>query len=211
MEMLKLLFDWTELATYGTDVLAYSIMALAGTLLFLLRLALALFGGGDSDFDTDMDAGVDSDVSFTFFSLLSILAFFMGAGWTGLACRIDWSLGGLASAAISAGVGFGMMSLASGLMYATRKLNKQIDYDVSTAVGRTGRVYLTIPERGQGHGQVEVTVSGRRKIMTAISTGQGIDAFADVTIVEVQDDETMVVEPKHAPAPGNKNESDKGT
>ena len=197
MEMLKLFFDWAELLEYGSDAVAYFVMAAAGTSLFLIRLAFALFAGGDSDFDTDMDAGVDSDVSFTFFSLLSILAFFMGAGWMGLACRVDWRLSGLPSAAIAAGFGVVMMLFAAGLTYATRRLNQQITYDVNTAVGKTGRVYLTIPAKGEGHGQVEVSVSGRRKIMRAGSTGPKIEAFADVTVVSAQDDESLIVEPKN--------------
>ena len=195
MEMLKLIFDWAEVANHGTDVLAYLIMALVGTLLFLIRLAFALFAGGDSDFDTDMDAGVDSDVSFTFFSLLSILAFFMGAGWMGLACRVDWSLSGEVSALIAAGFGVSMMMLAAGLAYGTRRLNKQVSYDATTAIGKTARVYLTIPAKGEGTGQVEVTISGRRMIRRAGSTGPQIEAFTDVTVKEVRDEELLVVEP----------------
>lgn len=57
-------------------------------------------------------------------------------------------------------------------------------------------MYLTIPAKGQGQGQVEVTVSGRRKIIRAISSGAEIPAFADVTVVAAQDDESLVVEPK---------------
>ncbi len=196
MNLWDVIFDWHELAQRGTDVVFYFGMGVVGTLLFVIRLALSLFGGGDSDFDTDIDAGVDSDVSFSLFSLLSILAFFMGAGWMGLACRLDWELSGLTSAFVSGGFGFVMMLLASGLAYGTRRLNKQIQYDVQTAVGKTARVYLTIPEKGKGQGQVEVTISGRRKVWQAQSTGPELAAFTDVRVVEVQDDETLVVEPK---------------
>ena len=190
------LFNWPELAQRGTDAVAYFVMGAAATLLFLARLTFSLFGGADGDFDTDIDASDATDTSFTLFSLLSILAFFMGAGWMGLACRIDWNLGGLTSAFAASGFGFAMMLFASTLMYATRRLNREITYDVNTAVGKTGRVYLTIPEKGTGHGQVEVTISGRRKIQRASSTGPAIAAFTDVTVLEAQDDETLVVEPK---------------
>ena len=196
MNVWDVIFDWSQLVDRGTDVVVYFVMGAVGSLLFLIRLALASFGGGDGDFDTDMDAGVDSDASFSFFSLLSILAFFMGAGWMGLACRLDFELGSLASAFSATGFGLTMMLLASALAYGTRRLNKQIEYDMATAVGRTGRVYLTIPEKGQGHGQVEVTISGRRMVKRAASAGPKIDAFADVTITDVQDDETLIVEPK---------------
>lgn len=196
LEIFDLLFDWSELMSRGTDVVVYLVMAGIGSLLFLVRLVLAFFGGADSDFDTDLESGVDTDASFTLFSLLSILAFFMGAGWMGLACRLDWELGPMPAALLSAGFGSVMMLSASGLAYLTRRLNQQIDYDMRTAVGRTGRVYLTIPEKGHGAGQVTVSVSGRSKTVAAQSTGPAIAAFADVRVVEVDDAGTLLVEPK---------------
>ncbi|UCE01402.1 MAG: hypothetical protein JSW67_08870 [Candidatus Latescibacterota bacterium] len=195
LDFLDLLLDWKRLVALGTDVTIYFMMGLLATLLFMIRLAISLFAGTDADFDVDADIG-DAGSGFTFFSTLSILAFFMGAGWMGVACRVDWQLSGLPSAAIASGFGFGMMLLASGLMYLTRRLNRTVRYDPSTAVGRTGRVYMAIPEKGMGRGQVEVSVSGRRKIMAAVSNGASIDAFTDVMVIDAQDDETLVVEPK---------------
>ena len=192
--MLDLLFDWQAAFSMGTDVAVYLIMALTGTTFFVLRLLLALFFGADTDFDTGHDFDSASDSSFGFFSLLSILAFFMGAGWMGLTCRVDWDMGGLASAAAAAAFGFGMMMLASGLMFTARKLNRTIEYDLNTTVGRTARVYMTIPKQGGGRGQVEVDVSGRRKVLEAISTGEKLEQFTSVRVSEVRDDQTLVVE-----------------
>jgi len=196
MQFLETLFNWAKLVSIGPDAVAYFVMAVVGTVLFFIRLGITFFLGGDGgDFDTDMDAGVDTDATFSFFSVGSILAFFMGAGWMGLACRVDWNLNGLATAFISSGFGFVMMLMASALMALTRKINATKDYDVKTAVGKVGRVYLNIPEKGEGHGQVEVTVSGRRKIMRAMSTGPAIKSMSDIRVVEAREDETMVVEP----------------
>jgi hypothetical protein len=188
--MWDLLLDWPAVVSLGYDAAVYLVMALVGTLLFLIRLAFTYFGDGGSDFD--LDADFDSDASFSFLSVLSILAFFMGAGWMGLACRLDWDLGRLASSLIAAGFGFTMMLAASGLSHLAKRLNLTIEYDLRTAVGRTARVYLTIPEKGQGHGQVEVSVSGRKKIVPAISDGPRFEAFSDVRIIDVRDDETLV-------------------
>ncbi len=193
--MWEVLFDWSALAARGADAVTYFILAALGTVLFLLRLVFALFGGDAGDFDTDFESGTGTDASFTLFSLLSVMAFIMGTGWMGLACRLDWDLGRIPSAILSVGFGTVMMLLASGLMYMTRKLNRQIGYDVSTALGKTGRVYMTVPARGKGQGKVEVTVSGRRKTLPAISGGREIAAFTDVRILEVRDDDTLVVEP----------------
>jgi hypothetical protein len=191
--MWDLILNWPALMALGYDAVVYVVMAFGGTLLFLIRLGFSYFGGDGGDFDVGAD--VDGDSSFSFLSVLSILGFFMGAGWMGLACRLDWGLGRFMSALIAAGFGFAMMMAASAMSYYARRLDQTIEYDLRTAIGRTGRVYLTIPEKGQGHGQVEVTVSGRKKIIRAVSAGPRLEAFTDVTIVEARDDETLIAGP----------------
>ena len=193
--MWDLLFDWPGLVEQGADAATYFLMAAVGTLLFVIRLIFSLFGGDADGGDFDAEADVGTDASFALFSLLSVMAFVMGTGWMGLACRIDWGLGRVPSFLIALGSGTLMMFFASGLMFMTRKLNRHVQYDVGTAVGRTARVYLTIPKLGKGHGQVEVVVSGRKKILRAQSTGPSIAAFDDVKVLEARDDETLVVEP----------------
>lgn len=190
--MLDLLFDFNAALAYGTDVVAYLVMAIAGTTFFALRLLLALFLGGDGGGELGLH-DVATDASFNFFSLLSILAFFMGAGWMGLACRVDWQMSSFAAAAASAGFGFAMMSLASGLMMFARRLGRSVEYDLATAVGRTARVYLTVPPRGAGRGQVEVDVSGRRKVLDAVSSSGKLPQFTSVRVESVRDDGTLVV------------------
>ena len=193
--MWKLLFNWPELVQLGADAVTYFIMATAGTLLFVIRLVMALFGGDGGDFDADADFDSGTDASFTLFSLLSVMAFIMGAGWMGLAFRVDWEMGRIPSLLGAVGFGTSMMFLASGLMYMTRKLNRNVQYDVRTAIGKTGRVYLDVPGQGKGQGQVEVSVSGRKKILAAITSGKELKAFTDVKIIDVRDDKTLIVEP----------------
>lgn len=195
--MWDLLFDWKELVERGYDAAGYGFMAIVATTLFLLRLGFALFGGdaGDGDFDTDFEGGSGSDASFTLFSALSILAFFMGAGWMGLAARLEWDLSRPVSSLLAVGFGILMMLAASGMMWGVRRLNSESSYDLRTAVGHVGRVYLTIPEKGAGGGQVEVAVSGSRKVLAAVSDSGRIEAFQDVKVVAVRDDGTLIVEP----------------
>ena len=177
------------------DVLIYLIMALVGTTFFIIRLVIALFFGADGDIDGDLGDTGASDGVFNMFSLLSILAFFMGAGWMGLTCRIDWELSSMVSAAAAAGFGFVLMMMASGLMAFARKLNQTAEYDTATAVGRTASVYMSIPMKGEGRGKIQVAVSGRLKTMDAISVGPRIGEFSSVKVVGVRDDGTFVVEP----------------
>jgi hypothetical protein len=185
--------DWNDMAQLGGDAVTYAVMAGVGTLLFLIRLVMAMFGGDGGDFDVDIDAGTDA--SFTLFSLLSVMAFIMGTGWMGLAARIDWGLSRPVSVVIAVSFGVVMMFLASGLMFWTRRLNRVVTYDVKTAVGRTARVYMSIPAKGEGQGKVQVSVSGRLMTVNAISTGLALAAFSDVRVVDTRDDETVVVAP----------------
>ncbi len=192
--ILDILFNWDDALRYGMDVLIYLIMALIGTTFFVIRLALALFFGGDGDVDGDL-ADVGGDGAFNMFSILSILAFFMGAGWMGLTCRIDWELNSMVSAAASASFGLVLMLMASGLMAMARKLNRAVEYDVNTAIGKTANVYMSIPMKGDGKGKIQVAVSGRLKTMDAVSIGPPIKEFSSVTVISVRDDGTFIVEP----------------
>ena len=193
------LFDLDAYLRYGVDAGVYFLLAMIATLLFLAKLGLQLFAG-DPDIDFDVDGGdaghADSTGAFTFFSILSVLAFFMGVGWMGLASRVSWGWSAPLSAAAATAFGLLMMGIASGLMYAVRQMSEEGRYDLNTAIGSIGRVYLTVPARGQGRGQVEVTVSGRSKVIDAVSEGEAaLPAFTAVRIVSLRDDQAYVVEP----------------
>ena len=97
-----------------------------------------------------------------------------------------------------AATGFGLvlMLMASGLMALTRSLNQVIEYDLETAVGHVASVYMSIPERGNGRGKIKVSVSGRLKMMDAISSGPRIAEFKSVKVLSVRDDGTFIVEPE---------------
>lgn len=194
-------------STFG-DATIYLFMAGISTLLFVIRLIMAMFGadsgGHDGDFDLsisgdmDVDDGghhADSTGAFKLFSILSITAFFMGAGWMGLAARLDWNLGGPVSALLAVGFGFAMMLLASGLSYLMRRLDSHHPQNIASCVGDTAQVYLTIPPKGLGLGQVTIICQGARRIVSACSAGPGIAVFSSVKVVGVQGTDTLVVEP----------------
>ena len=54
---------------------------------------------------------------------------------------------------------------------------------------------MKLPAKGHGHGKVQVSVSGRLRVVEATSNGKAIPAFADVKVVAARDDGTLVVEP----------------
>ena len=195
------MFDVEQYLTVGIDAAVYLVLAVGGTSIYLLKLALGLFvGGADVDFEAgDIDAGMDSAGAFSLFSTLSVLAFFMGAGWMGLACRITWGMGVALSAGAATAFGAALLLASAWMMYGVGKMSHLPRYELKSAVGRTGRVYLTIPAKGQGQGQIEITVSGRRKIMAAVSRSDAIPAFESARIVGVKQGEVFIVE--HGAAP----------
>lgn len=200
LSILDQIFDPARFA----DAVVYFWMGAISSFIFFVRLAMMLFFGMDGVFDTELefetesgDVGhADSDASFQIFSILSITAFFMGAGWMGFIARYDWGWGDGATAMASIGFGLFLMVLSAYLMMMTKRFDSEGGYDAHKTVGMTGKVYLTIPPKGQGTGQVEVDVDGRLKVMTARSLGDKIESFTNVTIKSVDDDETLVVEVK---------------
>lgn len=196
-DLFGLLFDWSTMhVRIGLDGVLYAALALVGTTLFVIRFGMLALGFGDSDSgdDSGAEGAGEHDTGLPLFSLLSIMAFLMGAGWMGLTCRIDWEIGPTATAFIAAGFGVGLMLLASILLLGMRRLGRDVTYDVATAVGRVGTVYLSIPERGAGIGQIRINVSGRSMVLPAGSCGAAIEAFADVRVVDVRDDKVLLVE-----------------
>lgn len=195
------MFEIEQYLDVGFDAAVYFVFAFVATVLYLIKLGLEFFvGSADVDFDLDgAEASMDSGAAFSLFSVLSVLAFFMGVGWMGLVSRLSWELGGILSALLSTGFGTGLLMLTAGLMYGIRRMTHVPRYEVKSAIGQIGKVYLTIPPKGQGQGQVEVTVSGRRKVMAATSADQEIDAFEPARIVGVKQGGVFVVE--HAANP----------
>ncbi|MEM6393616.1 MAG: hypothetical protein AAF797_12650 [Planctomycetota bacterium] len=191
-DIAKLLFDFPRLSSFGLDVPFYAGMALLGTSFFVLRLLMSLFLGigGDVDFDVDLE---DHGAGFGVFSILSITAFLMGAGWMGLLCRLGWELGPGPSAAVSGGTGVAFMLFAALGLFLLAKLGHEVKADKATAVGRTAQVYMALPAKGEGQGKVRVSISGRSMISEAVSTGEAIESFAAVKVESVRDDGVLLV------------------
>lgn len=175
---------------------AYWVLAIAGSILFVIKVLLVLFGGDAGGGDMDSGGHADSTGVFAVFSLQSVLAFFMGAGWMGLACIKEWETSKFTAFLASIGFGLAMMALNAGLMIGINKLNSEPHVDLREAIGHLAKVYLVIPARGEGTGQVEVTVGDRRQIYRAVSEEGSIPSEALVKVMDVQDGQILVVRPK---------------
>jgi hypothetical protein len=198
---------WDQIQS-STDQLVYFALGAGATALFVIRMLLMMVGADhatDGDFDTAVHGDADfaahghadhgsASHSFQLFSLLTVLAFFMGAGWAGLAARLTWGFGGAASAAAACGFGLACMLLAAWLVRGMRRLESMPRLDLGSCVGTTAQVYLLIPARGKGRGQVRLNVQGASRIVAASSNGGELPAFTSVRVVSVQPDSSVVVE-----------------
>lgn len=201
----------------------FFLSAAISTLLFLGSFIVLLLGGdhghgdagagadlGDvSGLDGSVDAHVgdppaadgsadahhlDSAASFKLFTTQSILAFFMGFGWLGLACRSEWHLPYVVSVGIALTFAVGLMFFTAYLMSQVYRLNVVRTRNLYRTLGDEARVYLTIPEKGVG--KVQAVIDGGLKTVDAVSKSGKIEQFKEVEIVGVEDQSTLIVREK---------------
>jgi hypothetical protein len=197
----------------GTEYTVYLISAVAGCTLVGIQVLLQVFGffgdvdvgdghtdfGGDvgGDFDThfDADAGHGAEghgnLFFGILSFKAISAFIGVFGLVGLIV-LDTDLTFVARTGIAVGAGVVAMFAVAQLMLSLVRLQASGSVDLRNALGKTGSVYLRIPEKGQGHGKVTVTLQGRSMECTAVSDGPAIGTGSSVKVVSVEGDALRV-------------------
>jgi hypothetical protein len=177
----------------------FAIPALVGTLVFALRSVALLMGAdhglvhADVPGDVVGDIHADSTHSFEILSIQSLVAFAMGFGWAGLAAlRIfDWSVAG--SVATGAFGGAAMVWMIGAGMKAMLGLQTSGTQRLDTALGAEGEVYVTVPARGGGQGQVRIVVEERQRILNAVTDIGPIPTPNRVRVVKINEDNTVTV------------------
>ncbi len=174
----------------------FSIPAIVGSIFFVLRLLLMFVGGGDLGLDADVDLDhPDSTDTFKVLSIQSIAAFLMGAGWGGIAGlrAFEWTWINALLFGIACGVA--TVWLLGMLLKAVYDLQASGNVRVERAVGAEGTVYVSIPQAGEGRGQVQLVVDGRQRIYTAVTEGESIASQSRIRVVRVNEDRTLTVTP----------------
>ena len=179
---------------YEISPFFFTVSASASLLYFVMNLTMIL--GGDSTEDLfGADHHFASDAAFKFFSTQTILAFAMGFGWAGLTATVKWKLGMTAAVVIGLGFGVLLMGLSAFLLFKIRKLNHTPTPNLYSSLGTKALVYTTIPGKEEGEGQIQVVVSGKQKIVSAVSAESAIASFVEVEVVGVKDKNTLIVKP----------------
>lgn len=175
---------------------AYFLMAVIGSTLYIIKMLLLLLAGDGSDGDLSDTGDIDhpdGGEAFAIISVQSILAFFMGTGWIGLACEREYNYENPKAILIATGFGLLMMALSAFLTFRIKKLNSRVQHNPREAVGKIGKAYSTIPAKGKGIGRIEIALNGKQQIVPALSNGEKISAFDSVKVEQVDDSGNLIV------------------
>lgn len=175
--------------------------AIVGGTLFAARMVMTLLGvggddggdGGDSgDLDHDTNTSEQTDLSFKLMSFQAFMAFLMMFGLAGLAMSQGSKFAALISLTVAMAAGLSSVWVLRWLFSFFSKMQSSGTLDIKQAIGRRGRVYLTVPARGPG--KVEIVTQGRMMVMNAVSAeGTAIPTDEEVEVVEVRPGDLLVV------------------
>ena len=166
-------------------VTVYYYIALFSTIFYIVKIFMYMCFGGDVEVHSDFTSSYETDESFGFISVQSILAFLMGFGWMGLTCIKVWGLRTMIAVLISLIFGLLLMFLSAYLMFCVKKLNKHVVKDLSKAVGLLGKAYTNFSPKSEG--QIEIDINGQLSIETAFNDSEGeIKAFEQVKVTKFE-------------------------
>lgn len=192
--------------------------AVLGTGFFLLRTVLSLAGAAGHDVDHHGDVGGVSDshggdhdvhlsdkgglahsglmgVSWAeAFSLQSISAFATGFGWSGLIALHVVKLPLLAAMPVGLAGGLSLAYCVIRIFRAIRRLEADGTVRTDSLVGLEGDVYVGIPERGKGSGEIRVVSGSVARMMQAVSRDRAIPTGSRVLVLERQADNSLLVQ-----------------
>ncbi len=179
---------WNELSL--AKQLFYGLGLLAGLVSIVLAI-LAFIGMEHADGADAIDAaGPGGGV----FSIKPLTGFFLGFGWAGgIAMDNGFTLGAALLMAFAAGGG--VMAIIVAMIRAIYSFKSDGTVQIEEALGAVGTVYVTVPPRKTGGGQVVVTFSGRQETLAALSSSeQPIASGEKVKVVSIVDGRTVLVE-----------------
>ncbi len=167
-------------------------VSIFSTLFYITKMILYFFVGGDSEVDASFDAITETEISFNFISIQSILAFFMGFGWSGLAALVQFQTGGKIALLIAIVVGLIFMYMSAYLMFCVKKLTKTIKTDINELNGKTGRSYTSFAPKAKG--QIEIDFNGRLSVIDAYNlTDEEINAFTAIKVEKIEDNKIYII------------------
>ena len=164
------------------------------SLILTIQMGMVMLGGAVDMPEAEIADTGEGGAS-GIFSIRTIGAFFAGFGWAGAAMlQAGHSTGAATFVATISGSAF--LGVVIYLMSYLHSLRQEGTLDYTNAIGNVGNVYLPIPPKRKGMGQVEVMVQGRLRIVQALSdSDKKIGNRVAVRVTETIDEQTILVKP----------------
>lgn len=170
----------------------FLVLAVFSTIFYIIKMCLFLFLGGDVEVHTDFETLTDCDPSFNFFSIQSILAFFMGFGWVGLTFLTQMETSSWIAFTAAFVVGVIFMFISAWLMFMIKRLDKNVKIDMNDYVGTVGRAYTSFKPNSSG--QIEITINDQLSVLNAVNcSDEEINAFMPVKIEKYENNTIYII------------------
>jgi uncharacterized membrane protein len=173
----------------------YWVIAGIASFVFIIQTVMTFIGmdtdGLDADFGSGDSGEVHADAAYPFFSVRSLVNFFLGVGWGGV-CFYDMLMPvGVILAAVLTGI---VLVLVFMFVYQQMmRLRRDNTFHVSETVGKTANVYLFIPAERSGKGKIQISVRGAFHEIDAQTEGERIATGDIVRVEKVLDSQTVLV------------------
>lgn len=190
-------------SSLGTFEKAFWVIAIVGSIVFLIVLVMT-FIGGDVDDAGDVDADIDGDtgIGFQFLSFKNLVGFFTIFGWSGISCMSMGIPAGF-SILIATLCGLAMMFIMASIFYYLGKLTSDGSLEMKNALNAVGEVYLSIGANRSKMGKIQVTIQGTMRELDALTDSDKDLKQGDVvTVTEVTSNGVLIV---NKPGEENKN------
>jgi len=160
-----------------------------GTVIFAIKTLMPMNLG--PEVDTDFGSVADSDASLNIFTIESISAFFMCAGWLGWLClsQLHYSLKLSAIISVVSGI-IGMLFFAW-LITQCKKLEHIPNPSYDELVNRTGKAYLNFAPKGSG--KIQIEFNSKLETLEAKNISEvEIKSFESIKVVKIENNEIYI-------------------
>lgn len=174
-------------------------IAIASSLIFIIETVLTFIGADvEMDMDTDFDiadGGFEGDPSMNLYTFRNLVNFLLGMSWTAILLNEQIkskALLMLIAFAVGAAIVFAVMMMFKGLS----KMQQSGNIDVfKSAVGCSGKVYLTVPCERKGSGKVQININNSIREYDALTDSEDdLKTGTSIKVTEVLDASTLLVE-----------------
>ena len=178
-------------------------VTLTASLIFVIQSVMT-FLGADADGAFDSIDGIDDPSSSemgsgaNLYTFRNLVNFLLGFGWSAILLQESVNSVGLLLV-ISVFVGVGLVAAVMYIFKLLSGMQQSGNIDVfKSAVGCNGTAYLSIPAERAGEGKVQITINNAVREYNAVTDGDKIPTGTPVTVVEVIDGQTLLVETKNS-------------